>query len=217
MPRQKTASILCAKCLDAPADPACALLVTAFGVGNVMIYLCPADYAAIRSTQQNAHSLEIEHEQQRQDFERTREQAEKSALLHYGGKWPDREQIWEQLRQTEDRFLEARQIYRQTDDASLEGQRARLVTLRLAGICLAEAICIEAVARQDQLEASAVSGTLVRVTFAITKQGLTIPAKQITKEQVIAAMLTILNYRETHGENEEAELDLLSAGGSAAQ
>ena len=205
MPGKKPLTIPCAMCGIEPADPNCAVPATAFGLGEITVYLCPTDYAGVLRNLQAAQEQERERLQKRSDFEDLIQEAKRIAPVIYGGQWPDRETLVALHRHEEDLFIEARQRYRDLDDAVPEGQLARLQVMRLAALCLLSAIGVEAIEA-----GSAVSGTLFRVTMAIMKKGLTIPGKEFTREQVLNALLAILRYRETNPENETEEIQILS-------
>jgi hypothetical protein len=198
--------IPCAICGTAAALRECAIRTSAFGLGEIIVYLCQRDYKLVKAKLQAEETQLRDLEQERIEFQQMRQEVAALGLRLHGGHWPSRRALWDGHRNTEEQHAEARMAYQQADDNTDEGKMARLRVLRLAGLCLYEAICIEAVAALEETEDSAVSGTLTVVTYAFMRGGgLTFPEKTITRTQVIAAMLTVLRYREAHPDASEKE------------
>jgi hypothetical protein len=204
--QQGIQAIPCARCGMAPALLDCAIKVSAFGLGEMVVYLCRKDYEEVIAKQQRDEARSGEVEQERAHFQQMCQQVAAQGLRLHGGQWPPRQALWDEHASTGKQHDDARATYWRASDTTDEGKAARLRVLRLAGLCLYEAICIEAAAREEGARDSAVNSTLTRATYVFLKKGLTIPGKQITRPQVIAAMWTVLHYRETHPEHEQEEL-----------
>jgi hypothetical protein len=196
---------LCALC-PAPALLACVVETTAFGVGDVRIYLCQNDYSRLLTGQQARLDLQSNAEHAASKIAQTQQAILNAALQHYGGVWPPRDQLWRVYHVAEERYEEARRNYRATDDENPEGRLARLRTLHKAGECLALAMCVEARAKLDGTSDSAVSGALARMTMAFLSGGLVMRRKEITRPEVVAAALAIMRVRARQSEDEAVEL-----------
>jgi hypothetical protein len=99
-------------------------------------------------------------------------------------------------------------VYRSVDDTTEEGIQARLRfhLLRLARMCLAQAMSLE----EDTDPRNITVGSVLYITTSgFLKGRLVIRAKEITREQVQIAMLSWLRYLVSHPEDEAAELIIL--------
>jgi hypothetical protein len=199
-----THSIPCALCGIAPARIEYGVQATALGLGEITVYLCQADYMGLLERQRASQARDNERERRQEHFEQVRQQIEATGLRLYGGQWPPRLTLLEEYKETGKQHDQARSSYRLADDSKDEGHLARLRVLHKAGLCLYQGICIEAVAALEGKGDSVVSGFLTSATYAFMRKGGHIIAeKTITREQIIAACLAVLCYRETHPEASE--------------
>src|SRR5260370_26948964 len=77
----------CARC-PAPALLTCAVETTAFGLGEVRVYLCQHDFDLLLANQQASMDRQAEAEQARALFEQEQQAIRAAALRHFGGAFP---------------------------------------------------------------------------------------------------------------------------------
>lgn len=204
-------SFRCGLC-QAPALLTCMVTMTAFGLGEVRVYLCQLDYDQFLVRHRALLDRQDESARAQARFEQAQQAIVTAALQHYGGTLPRRDQLWSAHRTAQERYGKSRVAYRYADDANPEERHVRLKVLHRAGVCLALAMCIEARAQQEQTCDTAVMGTLDRLTMAfLSPGGLTIRGKEITRDEVVAAALAIMRYRAARAEDEVAELGAVEA------
>ena len=187
------------------ADPGCGVTTTSLA-GPVKVFFCSTHYAQVRERQQELLDRSIQRERSEEEFQQVRQEVVTFFRQRNGGSLPPLDVRYASLHVLEGQYATILDEYRSADDTTEEGKRIRLRLLRIAGMRLAQAICIEEDVAQEN---NTVGSAFFILESPLLKEGNIVPEKKRARDEIVAAMLARLRYLASSPEEEQEELQAI--------